>query len=283
MKTGLLLVSLVAVASCASHSSVQTTTVAATTSATLSHENLNAVVWMQTAQEYEASAIQAYRLAMLQLDAALKDPSWTAALEQTGDASKLPPAVVLDIDETVLDNSFFQARLVRDRAVYSAERWGVWVREARAPGIPGALEFTQYAAGKGVTVFYISNRMADLEPPTRANLQALKFPLSDKIDTVLSRAERPEWQASAKGPRRALVARDYRILLLIGDDLGDFVVNADGTPAERRERTAPNADWWGRRWIMIPNPSYGSWERAVIGSSKDPIASKHGALRFEPR
>ena len=283
MKTGLLLASLVAVASCASHSSVQTTTVAPTTSTAPSHENLNAVVWMQTAQEYEASAIQAYRLAMLQLDAALKDPTWTAALEQTGDASKLPPAVVLDIDETVLDNSFFQARLVRDRAVYSAERWGQWVREARAPGIPGALEFTQYAAGKGVTVFYISNRMADLEPPTRANLQALKFPLSDKTDTVLSRAERPEWQASAKGPRRALVARDYRILLLIGDDLGDFVVNADGTPEERRARTAPNADWWGRRWIMIPNPSYGSWERAVIGNSKDPIASKQGALRFEPR
>jgi 5'-nucleotidase (lipoprotein e(P4) family) len=273
------LASLVAVGSCASHSAPQS----APTTTAQPHENLNAVVWMQTALEYEATATQAYRLATLQLDAALKDSSWTAALEQTGDASKLPPAVVLDIDETVLDNSYFQARMVRDHAVYSTERWGQWVREARAPAIPGALEFTQYAAGKGVTVFYISNRMADLETPTRANLQALKFPVADKVDTVLSRGERPEWQVSAKGPRRAHVARDYRILLLIGDDLGDFVVNADGTSEERRARTAPNAEWWGRRWIMLPNPTYGSWERAVIGNASDRVAARHRALRFEPK
>lgn len=276
-----LFVSLVVAGSCASHSSVQsTTTTTSVSAATAAHENLNAVLWMETAMEYEASAAQAYRLAALQLEAALKDPSWTAAIEQTADASKLPPAVVLDIDETVLDNSVFQARQVRDHSPYSAERWGQWVREARAPAVPGALEFTQYAASKGVTVFYISNRMADLEAPTRANLSALKFPLSEKPDTLLSRGERPEWQPSAKGPRRAHVARDYRILLLIGDDLGDFVVNADGTPEERRTRTAPNSEWWGRRWIVLPNPTYGSWERAVIGNVPDPIAAKLRALRY---
>ena len=84
-------------------------------------------------------------------------------------------------------------------------------------------------------------------------------------------------------PRRAHVARDYRILLLVGDDLGDFVVNPAGTPEERHARTAPNAEWWGRRWIMLPNPTYGSWERAVIGSSTDPIGARYRALRFEPR
>ena len=238
---------------------------------------------MQTAEEYGATTLQAYRLAQLQLEAALKDPSWTAALEQTGDFAKLPPAVVLDIDETVLDNSYFQARQVRDRAPYSEERWGEWVREARATAIPGALAFTQYAAKNGVTVFYVSNRQAPLEEPTRKNLAALGFPLNDKIDTVLSRSERPEWQASGKGPRRQHVARDYRILLLIGDDLGDFVVNAAGTVEERRTRTAPQDDWWGRRWIVLPNPTYGSWERAVIGSATDPLDAKHRALRFEPR
>lgn len=275
----LLLACLAVTGSCASHSTPH----AAPTSAAQPHENLNAVVWMQTSLEYEATATQAYRLAMLQLDAALKEPSWTAALEQTGDASELPPAVVLDIDETVLDNSYFQARLVRDRASYSPDRWGQWVREARAPAIPGALEFTQYAAGKGVVVFYVSNRMADLEAPTRANLQALTFPVSDKTDTVLSRGERPEWQGSAKGPRRAHVARDYRILLLIGDDLGDFVVSADGTSEERHAHTKPNAEWWGRRWIMLPNPTYGSWERAVIGNASDPVGARHRALRFDPK
>ena len=283
LRAAVLIVLLTASGSCAARTAAPATPATAPATAGAAHENLNAVVWMQTAEEYEATALQAYRLAQMQLEAGLKDPSWTAALEQTGDFAKLPPAVVLDIDETVLDNSYFQARQVRDRAPYSEERWGEWVREARATAIPGALAFTQYAARNGVTVFYVSNRQAPLEEPTRKNLAALGFPLNDKIDTVLSRSERPEWQASGKGPRRQLVARDYRILLLIGDDLGDFVVNAAGTLEERRARTAPQADWWGRRWIMLPNPTYGSWERAVIGPATDPLDAKHRALRFEPR
>jgi acid phosphatase len=238
---------------------------------------------MQTALEYEASALQAYRLAEAQLERALADASWTAAIEQTGEISKLPPAVVLDIDETVLDNSFYQARLIRDNAVFENSSWDGWVAEARATAIPGALEFTQSAARRGVTLFYVTNRTANGEGATRRNLEALKFPVATEADVILTRGERPEWQASAKGPRRAHVARSYRILLLIGDDLGDFVADASGTPEERRQRTAERADWWGRRWIMIPNPSYGSWERAVIGASKDANAARRGALRFEPR
>lgn len=235
---------------------------------------------MQTAVEYEATTLQAYRLAERQLDAALGDPKWSAAIEQTGDVSRLPPAVVLDVDETVLDNSLFQARGVRDNTVYSDDSWNRWVVEAGAIAIPGARAFTQYATDKGVAVFFITNRMAKVEEATRANLLAQGFRLPADVDTVLTRGERPEWNTSAKGARRAHVARTYRILLLVGDDLGDFVVDASGTPADRQARTAPNADWWGRRWIMIPNPSYGSWERALIGSAKDPIDAKRRALRF---
>ena len=283
VRATVLIVLLVASGSCAARQTAPASPATAPATVSAAHENLNAVIWMQTAEEYAAAALQAYRLAQRELDAALKDPSWTAALEQTGDFAKLPAAVVLDIDETVLDNSYFQARQVRDRAPYSEERWGEWVREARATAIPGALAFTQYAAKNGVAVFFVSNRQAPLEEPTRKNLAALGFPLNDKVDTVLSRSERPEWQASGKGPRRQHVARDYRILLLIGDDLGDFVVNAAGTVEERRARTAPQDDWWGRRWIMLPNPTYGSWERAVIGSATDPLAAKHRALRVDPR
>jgi len=277
------IVAALAFGSCASHTSSPPTPAAspaAPTETSRPHENLNAVAWLQTAVEYSASTEQAYRLATLQLDAALKDPSWTAAIEQKADASKLPPAVVLDIDETVLDNSPFQARLVRDNSTYSEEAWQRWVAETRATAVPGAKEFTQYAAQKGVAVFYISNRMAVSETPTRTNLQALGFPLDAKVDTLLSRGERPEWAASGKGARREFVAANYRILLLIGDDLGDFVVNATGTVEERLARTAGNDDWWGRRWIMIPNPTYGSWERAITGGSKDPRAAKRAALRY---
>lgn len=244
--------------------------------------NLNAVVWMQTALEYEATALQAYRLAAQQLEAALKDRSWTAAVEQTADASNLPAAVIVDVDETVLDNSYYQARMIRDGTPFSSATWDAWCLEARATAIPGALGFAQHAAQRGVTVFYVTNRTANVEEATRRNLAAEGFPLADGVDTVLTRGDRPEWQASAKGPRRGHVAEGYRILLLIGDDLGDFVGNASGTPEERRVRTAPHSEWWGRRWIMLPNPSYGSWERAVIGESQDPVAAKRRALRFAP-
>lgn len=278
------LVLLIVVAGCAARTQPQTPaspTPAASVSAP--HENLNAVLWVQTALEYEATTLQAYRLAQLQLDAALADPSWTAALEQTGDASKLPPAVIVDIDETVLDNSYYQARMIRDNTAYSEATWGPWVMEARATAIPGAVEFAQYAAKKGVTIFYVSNRMAPLEEATRKNLAALGFPLSSDVDTVLSRGERKEWSASAKGPRRAYVASTHRILLLIGDDLGDFVVDASGTQEERRSRTAAQEEWWGRRWIMLPNPTYGSWERAIVGSESDHIAARRRALKYDPR
>lgn len=274
-----LLLALLVSTSCATHTgtSEQRTP---TSGAAAAHENLNAVLWMQTALEFEASALQAFRLAQMQLDAALADPRWTAAIEQQGDASQLPPAVIVDVDETVLDNSPYQARLIRDGAVFAASTWDPWVEEARAAAVPGAVEFARYATRKGVTVFYVTNRTANLEAATRRNLAAERFPLTDAIDTVLVRGERPEWSASAKGPRRAFVARDYRILLLVGDDLGDFVVDASGTPAERETRAAAQSEWWGRRWIMIPNPTYGSWERAIIGSAADPNAARRKALRY---
>lgn len=247
------------------------------------HENLNAVLWVQTALEYEASALQAFKLAGIQLEAALKDPGWTAAIEQTGSLGALKPAVIVDVDETVLDNSYYQARMIRDNTAYSSTTWDPWVQEAAATAIPGALTFAKSAAAKGVTIFYVTNRTANLEAATRANLAAAGFPLTEGVDTILTRGERPEWQASSKGPRRAHVARDYRILLLIGDDLGDFVADAAGTPAERHAKTAPQASWWGERWIMVPNPTYGSWERAIVGSGPDPLAQRRKALRYDPR
>lgn len=113
---------------------------------------------MQTAAEYRASAKQAYRLAELQLDVALRDPAWTAATEQTGDVSSLPPAVILDLDETVLDNSAFQARGVRDTSTYSEAAWNRWAEERKAGAIPGAIEFLTHAKSRGVAPFYVTNR-----------------------------------------------------------------------------------------------------------------------------
>lgn len=187
------------------------------------HELLNSVLWTQTAAEFKILAKQSYLRAQEALEKALNDPSWTAALEQEGRFDMRPPAVILDVDETVLDNSPYEARLILRGAAFSTDTWHQWCEEARAPAIPGALEFTRYAAGKGVTVFYVTNRRHEVEEATRKNLETLGFPLDPKRDTLLTRGERPEWDTSDKTPRRKEVASGYRVLLLVGDNMGDFV------------------------------------------------------------
>lgn len=273
------------VTGCAGHERAPRTSADRPTPATASaarHENLNAVAWIQSSLEYEATALQAYQLARLRLDEALADNGWSAAIEQKSDASNLPPAVIVDVDETVLDNSYYQARMIRDGTEFGPDTWDAWCEEARAPAIPGAVEFAGYAASRGVTIFYVTNRTANLEAATRRNLLDVGFPVNEEKDTVLTRGERPEWQASAKTSRRGHVAETHRVLLLIGDDLGDFI-DPSGTPADRRARTDPHADWWGERWIMLPNPTYGSWERALIGGAADPNDAKRRSLRFDPQ
>ena len=223
----------------------------------------DSIVWFRTSVEYRAVTTQSYRLAELMLDRALADKTWTAALEQTGDCGSKPPAVILDVDETVLDNSESQERDVRDGAAYSEARWAVWCNERRAVPIPGALEFTRAAAAKGVAVFYVTNRDRALEQATRDNLAKYSFPLDPSRDTVLARAERPEWASSDKSPRRSVVAQDFRILLLVGDDFGDFVSGARSTLAARQALGDANAAMWGVKWIALPNPMYGSWKTAA--------------------
>jgi 5'-nucleotidase (lipoprotein e(P4) family) len=222
----------------------------------------DSVAWFRTSVEYLAVTTEAYRLATLMLDRALADPLWTAALEQTGDFGSKPPAVILDIDETVLDNSESEERSIRQGLAYTEQRWADWCNERKATPIPGALEFTRAAAAKGVTVFYVTNREHALEQATRDNLAKFGFPLDPARDTVLTKSEQPGW-TSEKAPRRSLIARDFRIVLLIGDDFGDFVQGARTTLAERRALSDAHADMWGVKWIALPNPIYGSWKTAA--------------------
>jgi len=230
-------------------------------------DSLNATAWVQTSVEYRASALQAWRSARLSLDRALKDKRWTAALEQTGAARRLPPAIIVDIDETVLDNSPGQARfLLEGNGRYSPQQWEQWTAESRAEPVPGAREFLAGAASRGVTVFYISNRGQKEAEATRRNLVEKGFPFreaaaGDLGDALLLRGERPEWN-SDKSLRRAAVAAHYRVVMLCGDDLNDFFP-ARMKPEERLEKARAYDAWWGERWIILPNPMYGSWEDAL--------------------
>ena len=121
-----------------------------------------------------------------------------------------------------------------------------------------------YATARGVTIFYITNRRAHLEDATRANLAAEGLPLNDGVDTLLMRGELPEWDTSDKTSRRERVAADYRILLMLGDNMGDFTAASSGTVAERQAFAEAHHDYWGKRWITIANPTYGSFIGAVL-------------------
>jgi len=222
----------------------------------------DSLAWFRTSVERRALALQAYRLAGLMLDKALADPAWTAALEQTGDFGSKPPAVILDIDETVLDNSEVEERSIRSGIAFSERMWADWCNERSAMPIPGALDFTRAAAAKGVTVFYVTNRDHAVEQATRDNLAKHGFPLDPARDTVLTLNEQPGW-TSEKSTRRIVIARDFRILLLVGDDFGDFVKGARSTLAARKALADAHAAMWGVKWIVLPNPIYGSWKTAA--------------------
>lgn len=237
------------------------------------NDNLNAVAWMQTAEEYQLIAGQTYRAALAELDRALKTPGWDALVpsERANPPDGLPPAVIVDIDETVLDNSPYQARLVRDGAAYNEVTWDAWVREEKAQPVPGALAFAKAAAARGVTVYYISNRAAHLNDATVANLKAVGFPIeSDAQFLGLGfYVEGCEQQGSEKGCRRQHVGRSHRVLMQFGDQIGDMVTLEANNPAGRRAAIAPYLGWFGERWFVLPNPTYGSWEPALFNNAWD--------------
>jgi 5'-nucleotidase (lipoprotein e(P4) family) len=225
---------------------------------------LNASLYVQSAAEYRAAAIGTYAAATRALDEALADRTRAGALEETNEDPSQPPAVIVDVDETVLDNTGFEARVIRAGKTYDPVTWKQWTAEGVATAIPGAVEFLTYAKSRGVTVFYVTNRDEDERTGTTRNLQNLGFPLEPA--TLLLRQN----GVSDKSPRRKEVADRYRVLLLAGDDLNDFVNARSSSWEQRNAMIEANRAWWGTRWFMLPNPMYGSWENAAIGSGGTP-------------
>jgi acid phosphatase len=223
------------------------------------NDSLNATLWVSNAVEYKANTLAMFALARIRLDEALADTSWSAT-GQT-DASAKPPAIIMDADETILDNSPYEAWLVKSGQDYSGKTWNAWVAAREARAVPGAVAFTQYADSKGVKVFYVTNRTEDQEADTRANMEALRFPMGGKVDTFLMNKEQPDW-TGRKGTRREFVGKDYRVLLLFGDNYGDFSDDFGGSEADRAKSLEANIAHIGHDWIFIANPEYGSFECA---------------------
>jgi acid phosphatase len=234
------------------------------------HEDLDAILWLQTAAEYRATATTVYRGAASAL------PGLVAAARGRG----ADPVVVLDLDETVFDNSHFQGRLLAEARNYDSDLWDCWVGRKQAAAVPGADLLFRAMADKGVRARFITNRKCRLragdanpcpqEGETLENLNAL---LKDTgyvatADELLLSAENDPatgkpWD-DEKQPRRDFVSAKHEIVMLVGDDLGDFLPGVRrATMAARAAELARVGDRWGTSWFALPNPSYGSWLTAV--------------------
>jgi acid phosphatase len=247
-------------------------------------QSLLGILYTQTSTEFVANNIQTFISATSQLDQAIADTSWKAALEQTDNYQKKPPAVILDIDETVLDNTAFQARTILTGESYP-NGWIDWGNEAKAPAVAGVKDFLLEAQSKGVKIFYVTNRVAELEEATRINMVELGLPLDTDRDVLMMKGE-SGW-GSDKTQRRSLIAKDYRIIMMFGDQLNDFLSRSETAikPDKRKSLAYKYKDMWGSKWFMITNPMYGGWEAAIYDfeyPSDEEIASEIRIKNLKP-
>ena len=229
----------------------------------LNEQLVMATLWMQTSAEFRALCYQSFNLAKMNLD------MFIAAY--TG-SKKV--AVIVDADETVIDNSAYEAFLIGNDLGYSSKTWTPWMAAAQATAIPGALEFLNYAKEKGVEIFYVTNRKMVGYDGTAKNLKALGFPDVDKKHLLLRTG------SSDKQERRDIVAKDYEIAFLMGDNLNDFAsVFAKKPVADRFAEVDKIKDTWGKKFIVLPNPTYGEWEGSVYKGNWGASAAEKDKMR----
>ena len=217
----------------------------------------------QKAAEYKALCIQAYNIARLRLDEALKQPSTK------------PRAIITDIDETVLDNSPFAVHQALQGKDYEGTSWNEWTSKGIADTLTGSLSFFKYAADHNTEIFYISNRKESEKQGTLQNLQRYNFPFADDQHLILRK------DASSKELRRQQIAVSHEIVLLLGDNLADFTSLFDTmkTTGERALAVQQLAAEFGKRFIVLPNANYGGWEDAVYGNTFLTMPQKDSAVK----
>ena len=214
------------------------------------------VLYTQKAAEYRALAYQAFNIARERLDADFDKKSLKKLPKAT---RKMPRAIVVDIDETVLDNSPSNANQIATSRSFNTKDWYAWGEMRKAKAVPGSVEFLNYAVSKGVKIFYISNRDEVQRQATIDNLKSVGF-----NDVASERVMLRVNGESPKGPRRDVVAAAYRIVLLMGDNLDDFTSAFERKSiAERFAEADRMRDRWGKTFIVLPNAMYGTWENAI--------------------
>jgi 5'-nucleotidase (lipoprotein e(P4) family) len=204
------------------------------------------VLFQQHAAEYRALCYQAFNLASLKLESLKR--------KRRG----LPYAIITDIDETILDNSKYEAQRIKDGKEFTFASWKRWTDQSSATLVPGAGEFLKKARDKGISIFYISNRDTSEIKSTIINLQNLDVPYAD-TEHLLFHVDQ-----SSKETRRQQIGQRYNVIMLIGDNLNDFTqIFEKKNIKERKNEVEKIKGEWGNRFIVLPNSIYGEWENAL--------------------
>jgi len=229
------------------------------------------LMWVKHAAEYKAITKQVYRTAEAALPRYIADTSWSAIPGQSG-AESLPPAVILDVDETVVSNIDFQ--IAHERPFTNRKLYDFYREHAAIP-VPGVVEFIAAARQAGVAIFFVTNRPCELIdddpdpcPQKRAVIEEIESIGIGTDDAHVMLADENDWDR-AKIRRREHVAITHRVIMLIGDDLGDFVpcvrtklygpCTEPATKASRAQLVEEHREYWGNGWYILPGPTHGSW------------------------
>lgn len=196
----------------------------------------NEIRWVRESGEYEALCNQVYNVAWLQVKAI---------------AGRIPQkwAVIMDLDETVMDNSQYQVEITEKREVYTQETWADFVKREVSGLVPGARTFLDSLHSlPNIQLIYISNRMADRSDATQSNLE--KLGVWHENDILLLRKNKEDRkpirrQEVFSGTGRMSSVGPLPVLAYFGDAIGDFPED-DETP-------------WGLQKFVLPNPMYGKW------------------------
>ena len=218
-----------------------------------SRENTMGTLWYQNAAEVDALYQQGYNVATNKLKELLKQPT------------NKPYSIVLDIDETVLSNIPFQVKMIKDGTAFNPKLWDEWVQKAEAKPVAGAKEFLQFADKNKVQIYYISDRTDAQVDATIKNLEAQGLPVQGRDHLMFKK----EGDKSKEG-RRQEVLKHTNLVMLFGDNLVDFAEFSTKSEEDRDKMFEQLKAEFGDKFIIFPNPMYGSWESAVYkGEKKD--------------
>ncbi|MDO4690381.1 MAG: 5'-nucleotidase, lipoprotein e(P4) family [Fusobacterium sp.] len=268
MKKFFLFISLLTVVACTNAREIkQEDKISLTYEELRSEQNVMSTNWFQTSGEAKALFIQAYNIATQRLKEHLKKPS------------EKPYSIVLDLDETVLDNSVYSAENIKKGRNWSKESWNEWVNMSAAGVLPGAKDFLELANKNKVEIYYISDRYEEHLDATIKNLKKLGLPVQSRAHVLLKGKN----DKSGKVNRRDYVKNHTNLIMLFGDNLSDFEEFSTKSIEDRNKKVEELAKEFGTKFIVFPNPMYGAFETAIyggkFGDAKDLINARRTVLR----